>query len=194
MATPLASPAGETPQDIQLWNTYLFWALSAASPDNSKVSGLVITKRANRIRNSTARNLQVILFAAFALEYRLKRIYEVLGLQVRRNDTLGALIRNFQKRMATARRPDGKGYVRLSSEWVSLEKRLLRLCQWRNAIAHANYKQVLTLLPSDSRKSRTQARDCYNAVVDTIRVTNRAIGYDSDSRREDRKYYARLRI
>src|SRR5690349_11624323 len=110
MAMPLTSPAGETPQDIQLWNTYLFWALSAASPSKSRVRLLPITKPANRIKKSTARNLQAILFAAFALEYRLRRIYDFLGLQVRKNDTLGALLRNFQ-RMATARRPDGKGYV-----------------------------------------------------------------------------------
>ena len=194
MAISPTSPAGETLQDKQLWHTYLFWALSAAATGKSKPKALQISKQANRVKRSTARNLQAILFAAFALEYRLKRIYEILGLHVRRNDTLGALLRNFPHRIATARRIDGKGYVRLSKEWTSIQKRLEKLCQWRNAIAHANYKQVLILLPSDTRKSRNQARDCYNAVIDTIRVTNRAIGYDADSWKADRKYYARLRI
>jgi hypothetical protein len=194
MPYPRTSPAGETPQDIQLWNTYLFWAFSAASPARSRARRLRITKRANRIKRSTERNLQAILFAAFAIEYRLKRIYEFLGLQVRRNDTLGALVTNFRQRMATAKRPDGKGHVKLPTEWTSIEKRLKDLCKWRNAIAHANYKEVLTLLPSDTRKSLRQARKYYNTVIDTIRVTNRAIGYEAAPKREDRKFYARLKI
>jgi hypothetical protein len=193
MAIPIISPAGRTREDRQLWNTYLFWARSAAAPSTSR-SGLVISKRVNRIRDSTARNLQAILFASFALEYRLKSIYELLGLQTRRRDTLGTLIQNFPHRVATARRLDGKGNVRLPPEWKSIEKRLKILCQWRNDIAHANYRDIRTILPSHTKKSRRQACNCFNAVVDTIRITNRAIGFAAASLREDRKYYRVLRI
>lgn len=194
MAIPSISPAGATREEQQLWNTYLFWARSAADPTTKKQKTLKISKRVNRIKDSTARNLQIILFSAFALEYRLRNTYGALGLQVRKKDSLNALIQNFSHRIRTATRVDGQGLVKLSSEWASIEKRLLRLSKWRNKIAHADSLEVLALISSDARKSRREARSCFNAVIDTIRVTNRAIGYDLDSPRADRNYYASLRL
>lgn len=163
-------------------------------PLYKKQKALVISKRLNRIKDATARNHQVILFSAFALEYRFRRLYEILGIKAQKKDGLHALIQNFSNRVSTATHIDGKGPVRLSSEWTSIQKKLLQMNEWRNKIAHANYAKVLTLLSSDMRNSRREARACFNVLRDAIRVTNRAIGFDLDSARAGREYYARLRI
>jgi hypothetical protein len=141
-----------------------------------------------------SQHLQALVFAAFVLEYRIKRIYEVLGLAFRKRDTLGVLLGNFKRRVETGRRLNDQRQVRLPREWMSIEKKLSRLNKYRNQIAHANYNELLTVLPPDSRLSRALARSCFNAVVDAIRVTNRAIGYEDRSARDARRVYARLKV
>jgi hypothetical protein len=192
MTRPI-SVAGDTPEDQQLWHTYFFWPRAILSPSATrKLRTNGVFKRLPRSRSS---HLQAIVFAAFALEYRLKRIYEVLGLSYRDKDTLGALLANFRRRVETAARLDGRGPVRLPAEWASVESRLKRLNTIRNHIAHANYRKLLALVPSDTRASRAIARQCVNALVDAIRVTNRALGgYDRLTPSEARRYYSRLRI
>jgi len=194
MTVSPVSIAGDSPEDQQLWNTYVFWARSVLDPSTSRRSGLLIARVSNRIRRSTSTHLQAIVFAAFALEYRIRRIYEVLGLAHRKRDTLGKLLSNFRRRVETADRLDGKGRVRLPAEWPSIEARLRRVNTLRNDIAHANYQDVLKLLPADARKSRAVARDCFNALVKAIQVTNRAVGYEHRSVREVNRDYRRLKI
>jgi hypothetical protein len=176
-----------------VWHTYVYWARSALDPGTAHRS-LMISKASTRLRRSTSQHLQALVFAAFVLEYRIKRIYEVLGLAVRKRDTLGLLLENFKHRIETATRLDNRGLVRLPREWTSIEKKLRQLSDLRNQIAHANYKKVLTILPSDSRRSRALARSCFNAVVDAIRVTNQAIAYDGRSAGEARRAYAKLKV
>jgi len=128
------------------------------------------------------------------LEYRIKRIYEVLHLAYRKRDTLGVLLNNFKRRVETGRRFNDKRPVRLPPEWTTIEKKLLTLNTLRNNIAHANYKELQRLIPHDPRKSRAVARVSFNAVVDAIRVTNQAVGYENRTAREARRYFSRLKI
>jgi hypothetical protein len=135
-----------------------------------------------------------VVFVAFAVEYRLKRIYQELGLSYRKRDTLGTLLQNFKRRVETAKRTDGKGQVQLPPEWTSLEDRLRHLVELRNAVAHPDYQRLNNLWPQTTRRSLATARKCFNTLVDMIRVTNAAIGYDATTRREARRSYRRLKI
>jgi len=118
----------------------------------------------------------------------------VLGLGYRNKDTLGALLQNFRRRVETSSRLDRRGPVRLPARWDSLEEKLKELNSLRNKIAHANYREVLSLVPTDPRRSRAVARRCFNALVDAIRVTNRPIGYEPLTTGEARRYYSRLKL
>lgn len=193
MTLPPISIAGDLPEDQQLWHTYFSWPRAILSP--SAHLKLPTSPTFRRLPRSRAAHLQAIVFTAFALEYRIKRIYEVLHLSYRQKDTLGVLLTNFRRRVETAQRLDGKGLVHLPAEWASIEPRLQHLNTIRNQIAHANYRKLLQLLPRDSRQSRVVALRCFNALVDAIRVTNRAVGgYERLSKSDARRYYARLKI
>jgi hypothetical protein len=138
--------------------------------------------------------LQAILFVAFVLEYRIKRIYDVLGLGYRKRDTLGALLQNFCRRLETAMRLDDKGPIRLPAEWTTIENKLQRVKDLRNDIAHANYRSVTKILPKDARRSRVIARDSFNALIDAIRITNQAVGYEHRSAKQAKHDFSKLKI
>jgi hypothetical protein len=184
------SVAGDSPEDQRLWHTYFHWPRAVLSPA-SRLSARPEFRRLSKARSG---HLQAILFAAFALEYRVKRLYDVLKLRYREKDTLGALLGNFRRRLETSDRLDGQGPVRLPAEWARIERGLKELSWLRNQIAHANYKKVLSLLSTNARQSRAMARRCFNTLVDAIRVTNRAIGYETLAPREARRYYSRLKL
>ena len=186
------SLAGDSNQDRQLWNTYFSWARSVLDPKRRQE--LARKAQFRRISRHKAAHLQAIVFAAFALEYRVKRIYKVLGLAHREKDTLGSLLSHFRHRVETAERLDGHGRVQLPAQWKSIEARLRELNRFRNSIAHANYQQVLDFLPNDARRSRAVARRCFNALVDAIHVTNKAIGYETLSESDATRYYRKLKI
>jgi hypothetical protein len=186
--------AGRTIEQQRLWNTYVFWARIVLDRSTTKKRDLNIAKGSNRLPTARSAHLQAIVFAAFALEYRIKRIFEELGLAHSKRDMLGVLLDNFRRRVETADRVDGRGRVQLPREWNSVEVRLKRLNSVRNAIAHANHEQLQNILPTETRRSRALARDCFNSLVDMIRITNEAIGYDSTSRRDAQRHYRRLKI
>lgn len=186
--------AGIADADKKLWHTYMFWARAAVDPRTPSNRALDISRPRRRIRPTDARALQAILFTAFALEYRLKRIYEVLGLRSRRRDTLGTLIANFRRRIEAAARIDGAGAVRLPLDWSRVEKHLSKLNELRNAIAHGNYAKVIAEGSAKPRALPQIARSSYNVLVDAIRITNGAIGYDQRTRQEAVKYYRQLKV
>lgn len=186
--------AGQTVDEQKFWHTYLFWARSSLDGSTSRKRSLLISKRSNRIKTTRSLHLQAIVFVAFALEYRLKRVLEECNVGYRKMDTLGPLLRNFKHRIEMASRVDGKGPIRLPTEWDSIESRLRRVIQLRNAVAHPNYQRWQTVWPADTRWSRACAKDAFNALVDMIRVTNKAVGYDSRSDREARAYYGTLKV
>ena len=186
--------AGTSDDDRRLWNTYLFWARSAVAPTTFSITSLDISKPSRRVRATDARALHAIVFTAFTLEYRFKRVYEVLGLKSRNRDTLGTLITNFRRRIEAARRLDGSGLVKLPRGWGRIHTRLIALNNARNAIAHGNYADVLVKLSSRPRALPQLAQTSYNALVDVIRITNSAIGYDLRPAAEARQYYRQLKV
>jgi hypothetical protein len=186
--------AGHSTDEQKFWHTYVFWARSSLDPSTSYKRALTISSASNRLQKSRSSHLQAVVFVAFALEYCLKRLYEESGVNYRRKDTLGPLLQNFKHRIETGTRIDGKGPIKLPTEWKSIEVRLHRVIQLRNVIAHPNYQRWQTVWPHDARRSRALARDAFNALVDMIRVTNRAIGYDSRSQREAKRYYSDLKV
>jgi len=191
------SLGGTSVREQQLWNTYMFWARQACDPHTMSNSALEITKPRRRVQRSADRFLQSVIFTAFAVEYRLKSVYEVLGISHRNRDTLGVLVRNFQHRVEMAQRLDGTGRVRLPAEWKRIQKKLLKLNEARNQIAHANYQQILGTIPSNGRTARRVAAGYFNAFVDLIRVTHRAIGNIApsiSSPSKARSHYASLKV
>jgi hypothetical protein len=130
------------------------------------------------------------VFTAFALEYRIRRIFKVLGLSHRERDTLGSLVTSFKTRVERATRLDNKKPIRLPSSWARLQLRLKRLVAARNRIVHGNEAEVQQVLTT--RPRRVAARH-FNTLVRFIETTNRAIGYD-DPKRPERARYQQLRV
>src|SRR5438034_7375534 len=92
--------AGRTFGDRRVWHTYLHWARSSFPAMDT---ALDIAQPQNRLMAEQDRALRAILFTAFALEYRLKRTFEYLGIAFRRRDTLGALVGCCRQRVEQAR-------------------------------------------------------------------------------------------
>lgn len=186
--------AGKTKEDQRLWNTYLYWARGTLDSTTKKNRALDISRQSQRIPASPATSLQIILFVSFALEYRLRRVYEVLGLRSRKRDGLGTLVNTFRQRVEVMPRLDGAGLIRLPREWARVQARLIELNRLRNALVHGNYATVLKEIAVDPRKIRQKARASFNALVDAIRITNQAIGYDTGKGRKTRAYYRQLKV
>jgi hypothetical protein len=186
--TPPFTIAGETDEDRKLWNTYMYWAHSSCSAP----AGLDIYKKDRRLTQETAAALQTIVFSAFMLEYRLKRIADVRCFRFRKRDTLSKLIDNFQRHIELTNRIDNDEPVRLPDEWKRVKTQLDRLSKFRNDIAHANYAKVMDRL-SDGESLPKLAAELFDAVIDAIRITNRAIGYDPSSDAASDRYYDALK-
>lgn len=182
--------AGATVADRRLWNTYMFWARSSVA--ESIPPELDMADDRNRLSATRARSLQAILFSCFMLEYRLRRVYEVLGLQTRKRDTIWALLDSMPSRLSAVRSLN-RTKIRLPAEWARIRKRLQHLLELRNVIAHGRYAEVKSLLRK--RPSRLVAEACrgYNAVIDAVRILNVAIGAETLRGTELRRYYRRLK-
>jgi hypothetical protein len=83
-ATRKAVP-GDTQIEKRLWNTYLYWARAAVAPEIDPT--LEISKAANGLPTARAQAPQAIVFSAFVLEFRLKLVYDYLGIAFRKRDT-----------------------------------------------------------------------------------------------------------
>jgi len=191
MRDPGVNLAGPKVGDQHLWNTYVFWARSAF-PD-SLPTGLIISDPTARMPPARDTALRAILFAAFALEYRLRSVYDVLGLAPRDRDTLWALLSNLTIRTNGINGLRGDPIV-FPREWARVRRRLQKLLEVRNSIAHGRRSAVRRIVEQASPRLSQFARTSYNAVIDAIRITNVAIGYDARAGRERRKYYAQLKL
>lgn len=184
--------AGGGRDDIRVWNTYLHWARNALPP--SSFGSLDIDDPHNRLTATKANALRAVVFAAFALEYRIKRLYEELGVTYDQKEPLGALLSDFKNRVeATIRMDDGKPIV-LAGEWTRLYARLVRLKNLRNTVAHAKFAELQSELGSTPSAMTRTAMQSYNAVVDFIRVSGQAIGYEPTTGLASRQYFMKLRL
>ena len=179
---------GKTPSDVKLWHTYVWWArLQIAAPDPR----VIVDAPANRIDPALSRALQTVVFSAFALEYRLRRVLEEMGQTVRPRTTLSQLLTLFWIRLGTVDRLDGSGKCAQPAGWNSCEGTLKSLGTLRNSIAHANYDEILKSLRGGDPTQL--AKNYYNAVIEAIKLINIGTGYDTRSRVEIDGYFEVLK-
>lgn len=138
----------------------------------------------NRIPEEKDRALQAIIFTAFAIEYRLKRVLQCTGklrTTSKKEDSLKSLINGFWKRLSTAERFDGRGNCTRPepSVWTPIQKKLLKLADLRDFIAHARYEDILSYCSEEPVEQR--ARDFYINIVEAIKIINVCTG---DEQRE----------
>jgi hypothetical protein len=177
--------------DRKLWHTYVFWAHRQAllCEDAVEPAAQAISDNPkNRVSEGLSDALSTVLFSSFVLEYRLRRVLEILGVQLRPRTTLGPLLDLFWKRLASVPRLDGKGNCSPPSEWKRREPTLRELVALRNHLAHADYVRTLTRFGPRRRPGRA-ALKYYNSVVDAIRLINQGIGSDPDRTAMQRKQY-----
>jgi hypothetical protein len=180
---------GDTNDDVRLWHSYLYWArervraLSAdpmvgAPATAASVDAAIVDDPHNRIDNSTGVALQALVFTAFALEYRLKRVLRAMGVSVPPKETLGPCLGNFWRRLAGVTRLDGTGPCRPPADWAKVEPLLRELRDRRNSLAHANYSETLSFLAASSDPAKEAIR-LYNGVVEAIKLINLGTGYET---------------
>jgi len=133
---------GKQSDDVKLWHTYMHQAKAAATALPGVAASLIpaiCDDEAQRLRPEFAKALDATMHAAFALEYRIKRVLEERGLRIRDRSTgLSKLVKIVWLRLAAVERSDGKGKCAEPAEWKALVPTLQRLAKVRNDIAHAN--------------------------------------------------------
>ena len=187
---------GDTPNDRKLWHTYLYWARervrSMSQPDVPEAAALVDDPN-RRVEASTGKALQAIIFSAFALEYRLKRVLVCMGASFPEKETLKPLLVKFWERLKLIDRWDKSGKCTSPSGWKVIEPVLLRLVELRNDLAHANYKETLQFL-SGAANPEQAALQLYNAVIDAIKLVNQGTGIDTTPPEELDRYFEHLKV
>ena len=136
---------GNTPDDIKLWHTYLYWARQRVKSDSSLdliSKPAIVDNPDNRVEESISSTLQAIVFSAFALEYRLKRVLISMGVSFPPKETLMPLLQKFWNRLSRIDRLDGKGKCTPPNDWNDCMRVLESLVKIRNNIAHAGQLSV----------------------------------------------------
>lgn len=190
MRDPALNIAGATDEDRRLWNSYVYWARESLGPVPDT---FIVADPDARLSAADASALRAILFTAFALEYRLRSVYEALSLSVRQRDGLGTLLGNLQRR-TEGRVGLNRRRIAFSAEWAAVKLRLDNLVSLRNRVAHGKRGPVAELLRDAEPSLSAQAVDGYNALIDAIRVINLAIGYESRRGKALDNYYSPLQF
>jgi hypothetical protein len=181
--------AGASDADKRIWNSYVYWARSAFG---LPPSDLAISNPELRLPAEEEKLLHAIVFAVFALEYRLRSVYMLLNLSVRRHDGVMSLLDNLEHRTKGIERK-GK-QITFPNEWKKVRGNLKKLVELRNHIAHGKRQDVSKLLRDAKPPLKAQAVEGYNALVDAIRIINVAISYDTKTGADLTKYYAKLQL
>ena len=151
----------------------------------------IVDDAANRISEPVSRALQAVLFSAFALEYRLKRVLLANNICVSPKETLKPCLDKFWSRLAAVPRRDGHGLCLPPDEWAAIKPRLDQLVTMRNKLAHADYTEIVRFLES-GQDSEQQAKSFYQAVVEAIKLINLGTGYETRPRDEVNEYFRAL--
>jgi len=188
---------GNTDDDIKLWHTYVFWARHSAKSltgiqPRVKQAAMVDDSN-NRTSESVANALQTILFSSFVLDYRMRRVLQAMGIDLRPRTTLGPLLNCFWPRLAVIDRLDKNGKCLPPPEWGSCEPDLQHLVRLRNDIVHADYKATLHAFSSASTPDSV-ACQLYNSVVEAVKLINIGTGYDVRSRTDIDAYFEPLKV
>lgn len=186
--------AGNTRDDKKLWHTYVYCALEKARFGQTKDKATVpavVDDPINRVEDSLSFALQTIVFSAFALEYRLKRILISMGVEFGSRETLRPLLRCFWPRLSNKDRLDRKGKCSEPAEWNNYFEDLTQLVKLRNDIAHANYCERLSFF-SGAENPLEMARKYYHSVVHGIRIINIGTGDETHSDEEAKEDFKPL--
>jgi len=172
--------SGDSPDDEKLWFAYFAAASQAVVAEQPlwKPTGFdeLTDPKANPDMKLVAA-MQCIVGSAFAIEYRMKRVLEILGVSGKEGKGLNELLDCFWCWLSRIGKWDGTGLCAQPDGWSSLEKSLDSLRKVRNDIVHSKRKQVLAALGSDPL---TIACDFYNAAIDAIRLVNWGTGYTNE--------------
>jgi len=168
---------GKQDEDRALWQTYVYWVRERLRiPSNPNV---IADNPIRRLPESTSQALQVVLFSAFALEYRVKSVLTYCSASLKPEEHLKSILRTFWQRLLTTQRIDGAGLVVEPPEWAAVVSRLLELADVRNKIAHANRAEILAFI-NEGSDPLSRARGLFEAAIDGIRIINEGTGYDSE--------------
>lgn len=186
---------GETQYDGRLWQSYINLAKRHAITSGGRAASstpAIADDPSNRVGEPLAEALQTVLFSAFALEYRLKRVLIAMGQPPKQKHTLTPLFEGFWMALKHVDRLDGKGKCAPPAQWASCEPTLKELISVRNEMAHANYKEVLKFLGRTDPLRR--ARQYYNTLVDAIMLINLGTGYETRPLHEVEDYFRPLKV
>jgi len=188
--------SGEKDEYEVLWHTYLYWARYAPKvkpPPTKKKPKLIIEDPKKRLKPDVDAARRIVVFSCFALEYRLKSVFEVLGVKYRKKDTLGPLLDIFWKKLRMVERRDKKGNCTPPPNWKSIEPKLRELIKLRNNVAHSKREDIIMFLSKYS-DPLPYAKSLYNILVDSIEAINVGTGYDNRTESQRRGHYVRLKI
>lgn len=181
-----------------MWHSYLYWArervlADAPGPGSVPAAPAIVDDAANRISEPVGRALQAVLFSAFALEYRLKRVLLANNIDVPPTETLRPCLDQFWNRLAKVHRRDGHGLCLPPVEWAAIKPQLDQLVTLRNTLAHANYTKIVRFLES-GQDAEQQAKSLYRAVVEAIKLINLGTGYETRPVDEVNEYFRALLV
>ena len=181
--------AGEKEEDKRLWRTYFHWARQAAHC--RPVPNEVKDKENERLPERQSDSLQLIVFSAFLIEYRMKRALAFMHQRVRERDNLRSLLGFFWKRLESVKRCKGDGYCAPPQGWDQCAKQIEKLSRLRNLIVHADCRNLLVELNED--RAEATARRHYNNVVDAMKLINKGTGYSTGEPSDADEYWDRLK-
>lgn len=134
---------GKTDDERALWFTYLYWGRERLQ---SNPSGAMVDDPARRISDEESRALQAVVFSAFALEFRLKRVLTYCSASLKPNEGLKDVLKDFWERLIERPRVDGKGKIVGPVEWDNVVGLLNELADLRNNIAHSDLSATLAFI------------------------------------------------
>lgn len=188
--------AGDTLEDKKLWGTYVYWALEKArfgQTEGKTTTPAGVDDSNNRVEDPLSFALQIIVFSAFALEYRLKRVLIYMHVEFGLKETLCPLLCKFWTRLSDKDRLDKKGKCSPPSEWNNYFEDLKQLVKLRNNIVHVNYSETFSFF-SGVENPLEMARKYYRSVVHAIRIINIGTGYETCSNEEAKKAFKPLLV
>lgn len=185
--------SGDSPDDEKLWFAYFASASQAVVAECPRWKPIGFNELTDPKMNPDRKlvaAMQSIVGSAFAIEYRMKRVLEVLGVLRKERKSLNELLDCFWCWLSRIRRWDKADLCREPNEWSSLEQKLDELRKVRNDIVHSNREKVLAALGNDPLNI---ARELYNTAVEAIKLVNWGTGYTNDQSASD-DYWNRLKL
>jgi hypothetical protein len=173
---------GANDLEASVWHTFVRIALDNARRigDKRPSTEALVVDDGRYVWPEEARvAIQALLFSAFLLEARLKRVLQQMGRPPSARDGLDAVIKTFWSKLAHVPKISGVGMCSQPPEWALIEADLQQLRQLRNSMAHGNLERVRADLPSD--RAPEVALRMYNSVVQAIALVNIGTGYESET-------------